>query len=57
MRKQINSEPKMFDTRVITVFLLLSRTINNERRWLEVATIKQQCTRRNVWSDVEWVNH
>lgn len=55
MRIQRKKEPRIGEKRVITKFLLWPRTINNETRFLEKATILQIRGLGN-WIDKEWKN-
>ena len=62
MRKDV-TPPSLGSSREIKVFLWFPKTIQSERRWLEVAVIKQVRVRRSMgfsyecyWQDREWVN-
>lgn len=60
--------PKEGDTRIKTKFLILPKIINHERRWLEIASYKQQVSIVKIlydassveyvygWKDIEWIN-
>lgn len=61
--KRMDEQPG--DVRTITKFLLRPRRILAELRWLERATIRQECVRREIgkgpgwytaWVDVAWVD-
>ena len=55
MRIQRKKTPKIGEKRVITKFLLWPRTINDETRFLEKASILQTFGLGN-WIDKEWKN-
>lgn len=54
MRKEM---PQYGDKRIIKKFLLLPKTIDYERRWLENAEIEQYFDRyARMWKSYKWVN-
>jgi len=61
MRKRLKYvKPKLYDTRIITTFLLLPYSLHVgsengplERRWLERASIKQEVG-KNLWGEPGW---
>lgn len=55
MRIQRKKKPKLGERRVITKFLILPRTINNETRLLEKAYILQVLG-LGGWIDKEWMD-
>jgi len=65
MRTDLTPKYKTGDERIVTKFLILPVTINNERRWLETATIRQVCRRMwdvtcgsewMEWENIEFIN-
>ena len=42
MRWRVNKNPKEYETRIVERFLLFPVTLNDEKRWLEKAKIKQR---------------
>jgi len=60
MRLNLKPKPSRNEYREITIFLILPRTIQNEFRWLEKATIRQ-CYREDSyfnkkWRDMYWID-
>lgn len=65
MRKRVR-DYHVGDERIVRRFLLHPVTINEERRWLEFARIRQRCTIRfgadgdgnrvRTWENVAWVD-
>jgi len=62
MRWMSKPEHKNRDRRTIEKFLLLPRKINREWRWLEEATIEQECDikyngfyKTAKWTNVQWI--
>ena len=53
MRIQRKKRPRLGERRVITKFLIWPRTINNETRFLEKASILQGFG-LGGWIDIEW---
>jgi len=55
MRFKLNLPAKESDTRIQKKFLLFPKRIDNECRWLEVASIKQMyiCSK---WEDIKFIN-
>ena len=53
--------PKRGDERIIKKFLWFPRTIGTEKRWFEIAQIKQKydfvslAKTMKTWKDVEWL--
>ena len=58
MKWQNSAHPKDGDTRVVTRFLFLPCRIENESRWLEIASVKQEYVwgwYEGWWVNTEWV--
>jgi len=56
MRFKIKEKPELGDRRIISTFLWFPKTLQNELRWLENASVGQTYFSANGWRSEEWAN-